>query len=85
MIEDYQEPRVHPEVVETLQDAWGTLCSAATSLRCMAGALEDMKETNAYNHEDLTGDIHNIRRALQTLEVIIRGQGLKGDPIKYRV
>ena len=85
MAEDCQTPKVHPELVETLQDAWGTLCSASTSLRSMAGLLEGIEETHHYNQQDLSGDIHNIRRALQMLEVIIRSQGLKGDPINYRV
>ena len=76
----------HDVTHEALHDAYYAICAAHTALRSMAGALEtSLEETNAYRFEDLSGDIYNIRHALQLFEAVITANGLKGDGIKWSI
>lgn len=75
--------KLHPEMIDVFQEAHQMLCAANHSLKIMEHQLETgINEEDGYTFCDLSGDLYCIRRALSLLDLILKTNGLKGDPVR---
>jgi hypothetical protein len=56
-------------------------CAAAHSLKCVDGMLDAGSDIAGFTYEDAAGCVYTIKRAIHVLDLLIQGQGLKGDSL----
>lgn len=64
-----------------LDELHSIACAAAHALKCVDVMLDSGADEDGYTYEDAAGCVYTIKRAIHVLDQLIKGHGLKGDPL----
>lgn len=64
-----------------LSELHAIACAAAHALKCVDVMLDEGADKAGYTFEDAHGCVYTIQRAVHVLDQMIKGYGLKGDPL----